>query len=78
AYSIPIKLKYDCPAPSKFDKDQPLWKTATTCFLRVIKDATSGLQKMDKEIPDERVEGIWRQLLDAYKGGILADRHPCK
>ncbi|PPR04311.1 hypothetical protein CVT24_013384 [Panaeolus cyanescens] len=73
AYSIPIKLKYDCPAPSKFGKDQPLWKTATTCFLRVIKDATSGLQKMDKEIPDERVEGIWRQLLDVYKGGILAD-----
>ena len=24
AYSIPIKLKYDCPSPSKFGKDQPL------------------------------------------------------
>ena len=27
AYSIPIKLKYDCPAPSKYGNDLPLWKT---------------------------------------------------
>jgi len=38
AYAVPIKLKYECPAPSKFGKDPPLWKTATTCFLKVIKE----------------------------------------
>ncbi len=27
AYSIPIKLKYDCPAASKYGDDPPLWKT---------------------------------------------------
>jgi hypothetical protein len=24
-------------------------------------------------IPDERVEGIWRQVMDVFRGGILAD-----
>ena len=38
AYSIPVKLKYECPAPSKFGKDLPLWKTATTSLLQVVKE----------------------------------------
>ena len=38
AYAVPIKLKYDCPPPSKFGKDPPLWKTATTCLLKVVKE----------------------------------------
>ena len=44
AYSIPIKLKYDCPSPSKFGKDQPLWKTATSCFLRIIKECAPQIK----------------------------------
>lgn len=43
AYSIPVKLKYDCPAPSKFGKDLPLWKTATSCFLSIVKESTHRL-----------------------------------
>ncbi len=31
-------MKYDCPPPSKFGKDLPLWKSATTNFLRVVKE----------------------------------------
>ncbi|KDR71626.1 hypothetical protein GALMADRAFT_254004 [Galerina marginata CBS 339.88] len=73
AYSIPVKLKYDCPAPSKYGKDLPLWKTATTCFLRIVKECTHQLKTMDNQVPDERVEGIWRQILDVFRGGILAD-----
>ena len=38
AYAIPIKFKYDCPPPSKFGKDPPLWKTATTCVLKIVKE----------------------------------------
>ncbi|KAG8736515.1 hypothetical protein FRC10_009226 [Ceratobasidium sp. 414] len=48
AYSIPMKLKYDCPAPSKFGNDPPLWKTATTCVLQVIKDCTLELPEFDE------------------------------
>ncbi|TFK38576.1 hypothetical protein BDQ12DRAFT_735649 [Crucibulum laeve] len=73
AYSIPVKLKYDCPAPSKFGKDLPLWKTATTCFLRVVRESTRQVHSLGSEIPDDRIEGIWRQMLDVFRGGILAD-----
>ncbi|KAF8968453.1 hypothetical protein BDZ97DRAFT_1902846 [Flammula alnicola] len=73
AYSIPVKLKYDCPAPSKYGKDLPLWKTATTCFLRIVKECTNQMTLLGDQIPDERVEGIWRQILDVFRGGILAD-----
>ncbi|KAG9095186.1 hypothetical protein FS749_010913 [Ceratobasidium sp. UAMH 11750] len=73
AYSIPIKLKYDCPAPSKFGNDPPLWKTATTCVLQVIKDCTLELPKFNENVPDGRVEAIWRQVVDVFRGGLLAD-----
>ncbi|KAF8606647.1 hypothetical protein BDV93DRAFT_553804 [Ceratobasidium sp. AG-I] len=73
AYSIPIKLKYDCPAPSKFGNDLPLWKTATTCVLQVVKDCTLELPKLDEAISNDRVEAIWRQIVDVFRGGLLAD-----
>ncbi|KAG6906753.1 hypothetical protein DXG01_012283, partial [Tephrocybe rancida] len=73
AYSIPVKLKYDCPAPSKFGKDLPLWKTATTSFLRIVKECAAQINKLGQDTPAERIESIWRQVLDVFKGGILAD-----
>ncbi|KAF4587994.1 hypothetical protein EYR38_009955 [Pleurotus pulmonarius] len=73
AYSIPIKMKYDCPPPSKFGKDPPLWKTATTNFLRVVKECLVQMNTLKSDIPDDRVEGIWRQIIDVFRGGILAD-----
>ncbi|EKM74882.1 hypothetical protein AGABI1DRAFT_65220 [Agaricus bisporus var. burnettii JB137-S8] len=74
AYSIPIKLKYDCPAPSKSGEDLPLWKTATQSFLKVVAPIASNLAVFGQEgIPDDRVEGVWRQILDGFRGAILAD-----
>lgn len=91
AYSIPVKLKYDCPPPSKHGKDPPLWKTATTSFLRIVKECSVQIKALGAgryvllyilhqkgssvfaDIPDDRVEGIWRQVLDVFRGGILAD-----
>ncbi|KAJ8520264.1 hypothetical protein ONZ45_g2894 [Pleurotus djamor] len=73
AYAIPIKMKYDCPAPSKFGKDSPLWKTATTNFLRVVKECLPQLNVLREGISHERVEGIWRQIVDVFRGAIIAD-----
>ncbi|KAJ7752413.1 hypothetical protein DFH07DRAFT_520905 [Mycena maculata] len=73
AYSIPVKLKYDCPPASKFGHDLPLWKTATSNFLRIVKECSLPIQTLSNVIPDEHIEGIWRQVLDVFKGGILAD-----
>ncbi|KAG6901567.1 hypothetical protein C0995_010501 [Termitomyces sp. Mi166 len=73
AYSIPVKLKYDCPAPSKIGKDQPLWKTATTSFLRIVKECADQINKLAQDTSPDRIESIWRQILDVFRGGILAD-----
>ncbi|KIY49646.1 hypothetical protein FISHEDRAFT_40768 [Fistulina hepatica ATCC 64428] len=73
AYSIPMKLKYDCPPASKFGKDLPLWKTASNNFLRVVKECGMAMERHTEEIPGSRVEGVWRQALDVFRGGILAD-----
>ncbi|KAF7333497.1 Protein MON2 [Mycena venus] len=73
AYSIPVKLKYDCPPASKFGHDLPLWKTATSNFLKVVKECVPPMQTLGSAIPDEHIEGIWRQVLDVFRGGILAD-----
>jgi hypothetical protein len=48
AYAIPMKLKYDCPAPSKFTKDEPLWKTATTNFLKVVRECGIQIQQLNE------------------------------
>jgi hypothetical protein len=37
-YTVPIKLKYECPPSSKFGKDLGLWKTTTSCFLNIVKE----------------------------------------
>ncbi|TFY76565.1 hypothetical protein EWM64_g7449 [Hericium alpestre] len=73
AYSIPIKMKYECPPASKFGKDPPLWKSATTNFLKIVKHIAPQLDKLDADIPSDRVEAIWRQTIDVFRGGILAD-----
>ncbi|KZT30047.1 hypothetical protein NEOLEDRAFT_1153423 [Neolentinus lepideus HHB14362 ss-1] len=73
AYSIPIKMKYECPAPSKYGNDAPLWKTSTTSFLRIVKECGSQIKAIGTEIPDDRVEGIWHQVIDVFRGAILAD-----
>jgi hypothetical protein len=94
AYAVPIKLKYECPPPSKFGKDLPLWKTATTCFLKIVKEVGPQVGVLDSSMVSSssemtfrvlilkhdlrravavRVESIWKQVIDAYRGGILAD-----
>jgi hypothetical protein len=35
---LQIKLNYERPPSSKFGKDLPLWKTATSCFLNIVKE----------------------------------------
>lgn len=76
AYAIPMKLKYDCPPSSKFGKDEPLWKTATTSFLRIVKECGPQMKSQLDDIGAEHVEAIWRQVLDVFRGAILADCSP--
>ncbi|KIM30394.1 hypothetical protein M408DRAFT_21910 [Serendipita vermifera MAFF 305830] len=72
AYAIPIKVKYNCPAPSKFGSDVPLWKTATTNFLSVAKECAPRVADFS-ECSDQQVSATWRRLLEVFEGALLAD-----
>lgn len=43
--------------------------TGKYSFSSLVAGADSPIQ----DIPDERIEGIWRQIIDVFRGGILAD-----
>lgn len=43
-----MKLKYECPAPSKFGSDQPLWKTATMGFLRIVTASVAVISRLEE------------------------------
>ncbi|WOO78809.1 Protein MON2 [Vanrija pseudolonga] len=74
AYALPIKLKYDCPSANKWGSDPPLWRTAMTTFVRVLKVLTSNLEgKRLETLEKQRFEAIWGQVMDVFAGVLLAD-----
>lgn len=87
-----MKLKHDCPAPSKYGTDELLWKTATISFLRAVRDCVVMMEKFSDrsssvlsswntctdyvtgaEISTINFEGIWRQIIEGFRGALLAD-----
>ncbi|CAK9786560.1 hypothetical protein CC85DRAFT_283171 [Cutaneotrichosporon oleaginosum] len=71
AYAAPIKLKYECPPANRYGDDPPLWRTAITCFVRVLQRAMPRLESL--ELPPERYEALWERIMDVYAGMLLAD-----
>lgn len=70
AFSLPIKLKYDCPPASKYGSDEPLWRTAMRTFVGVLRHVVQGL---DGALSQERYDGIWTTIMDVFSGVLLAD-----
>ncbi|EJT47942.1 hypothetical protein A1Q1_03177 [Trichosporon asahii var. asahii CBS 2479] len=70
AFSLPIKLKYDCPPASKYGSDEPLWRTAMRTFVGVLSHVVKGL---DGELSEERYDAIWGTIMDVFSGVLLAD-----
>lgn len=40
-------LKHECPAPAKFGSADPLWKTATICFLKTVRIAVTSMPRLE-------------------------------
>ncbi|GAA5936680.1 hypothetical protein JCM1841_000223 [Sporobolomyces salmonicolor] len=73
AYALPMHLKHDCPAPGKFGSAEPLWKTATVNFLKVVRDVVPALRTFGSELPLASFVAIWRQIVEGYRGALLAE-----
>ncbi|GAA5958007.1 hypothetical protein JCM3765_006230 [Sporobolomyces pararoseus] len=73
AYALPMRLKHECPAPAKFGSAEPLWKSATVDFLKGIRDVVAVLREIGKHLPLERFVGIWRAIVEGFRGALLAE-----
>ncbi|KAK4056370.1 Endocytosis and vacuole integrity protein [Microbotryomycetes sp. JL221] len=73
AYAIPMRLKYDCPSPSKYSTAEALWKTATINFLKAVRECVSSLAKFEADLSTTRYEAIWEQIIAGFSGALLAD-----
>ncbi|GAA6033445.1 hypothetical protein JCM8097_001397 [Rhodosporidiobolus ruineniae] len=73
AYSLPMELKHDCPAPAKFGSAEPLWKTATVNFLKAVRDVVAGLQQFGSELTESSHVAIWEKIVDGFAGALLAE-----
>ncbi|GAA5982776.1 hypothetical protein JCM10908_006780 [Rhodotorula pacifica] len=71
AYSLPMSLKHDCPAPAKFGSADPLWKTATICFLKTVRIAVDSVQQLEK-LPETLIVAIWERIVDGFAGALRA------
>ncbi|OCF31812.1 hypothetical protein I316_06619 [Kwoniella heveanensis BCC8398] len=71
AYSLPIRLKYDCPPANRFGEDPPLWRSALSTLLPVLEQVLDTLSSED--VSNERFEGIWSQVIEVFSGVLLAD-----
>ncbi|VDB92020.1 unnamed protein product [Peniophora sp. CBMAI 1063] len=80
ALAIPIKLRYECPAAFKYargeEERRSLWKRATESFLAIVRDVAGSLEGLEGRVERERVEGVWRAVVDGFRGAILADCSP--
>lgn len=71
ALLIPVKLKYDCPAPSKFGNDPPLWRTALSTITPIVEAALRTLDT--SAVPAEQTETIWTLVMELFAGTLLAE-----
>ncbi|CAG8514556.1 6464_t:CDS:10, partial [Cetraspora pellucida] len=75
AYSVPMKLKYDCPLSGKYDNAE-LWKVASIAFLDVVNHGLNALNRIGDAISEECIVSIWEQILDVLHNILTPKSKP--
>ncbi|ORX90356.1 hypothetical protein K493DRAFT_409906 [Basidiobolus meristosporus CBS 931.73] len=70
-YSHPMKLKYECPTLDA--NTTPLWKMATLSVLEILAAGMPIFTSVAKQIPDERFQGTWNNIVNLIEGTISSD-----
>jgi hypothetical protein len=79
ALLIPIKLRYDCPPPSRLVTQdgiaapRALWQEATLAVCKITERCYRYLQSDSAELEDGHVQDLWRHLLAVYQAALEAD-----
>jgi hypothetical protein len=61
---VPIKLKEQCPAASRFGNDPPLWKTVSSDTVPRSYQAMIGFCRILDDIATNADDKIWAQAMD--------------
>ncbi|PWN18267.1 hypothetical protein BCV69DRAFT_80150 [Microstroma glucosiphilum] len=79
ALLIPIKLRYDCPPPSRRVVEdgaaapRALWQEATLAVCRITERCCRYLQSELVQLEEGHVQDLWRHLLATYQAALEAD-----
>ncbi|KAF0554404.1 endosomal peripheral membrane protein [Gigaspora margarita] len=76
AYSVPMKLKYNCPLSGKYDNNTVLWKVASIAFLDVVNHGLCALDRIGDAISEECIVSIWEQILDVLHNTLTPKSKP--
>ncbi|KAF9162591.1 hypothetical protein DFQ26_003405 [Actinomortierella ambigua] len=68
---VAMRLRYKCPPSFKHVEDTPLWKSATSAYLEVIKNGIATLESFEKDISDERFIEVWSELVRVCQSTVI-------
>lgn len=76
AHSDILAHKYDCPSPGSKATDAPLWRSASTSFLRLINLALPTVRSLDGRVSADAAAGIFQAVLETIGAFLLSPTSP--
>ncbi|KAJ3156735.1 hypothetical protein HDU86_003501 [Geranomyces michiganensis] len=75
ALGVPMRAKYQCPAPGVKDTT-PLWRSAANTFMTIVEIGLGTLHNFVADLPQEVLTGIYMKVLDTLEGILLPSSEP--
>ncbi|KAJ3233497.1 hypothetical protein HDU81_002238 [Chytriomyces hyalinus] len=74
-FDVPMRAKYDCPAPGLKDST-PLWRVAANSAMALVVLGLRSLDALSRDLPNNILTGIYSQILDTFDGFLLPQSSP--
>ncbi|KAJ3406857.1 hypothetical protein HDU80_010254 [Chytriomyces hyalinus] len=74
-FDVPMRAKYDCPAPGLKDST-PLWRVAANSAMALVILGLRSLDALSRDLPNNILTGIYSQILDTFDGFLLPQSSP--
>ncbi|KAI9336199.1 hypothetical protein DFJ73DRAFT_850653 [Zopfochytrium polystomum] len=75
ALDVPMRAKYDCPAPGVKDST-PLWRCAANTAVTIVELGLKNLDRFVPDLPTEILNSIYCKILDLFDGFLLPSSAP--
>ncbi|TPX54493.1 hypothetical protein PhCBS80983_g05899 [Powellomyces hirtus] len=75
ALGVPMRAKYQCPAPGTKDTT-PLWRSAANTFMTIVRIGLGALRGFVADLPQDVLSAIYMKVLDTLEGILLPSSEP--